>query len=278
VVVEILDAQGRPIVSFAGTPKAADAPAGRGAGRGGDAEDEGGGGRRGAGPARVGTAAGMNRFVWDMRYADARDFPGMILWAANTRGPLAPPGRYQVRLTANATTKTHEFSILRNTRVATVTDADLQAQFALARQINERVSAANGAVVRIRGLKEQLAARSTKASDASLTTSMQALIDKLTSVEGEIYQHRNRSNQDPLNYPIRLNNKLAALRGVVEAGDARPTDQAYAVFKELSTRLDKELARLEAVIASDLSAINKRLADQKLDPVTDAPPPRSQPM
>ncbi len=64
----------------------------------------------------------------------------------------------------------------------------------------------------------------------------------MTAVEGEIYQYRNRSSQDPLNYPIRLNNKLAALQGVVEAGDNRPTDQAQAIFKDLSARLDKELA------------------------------------
>ena len=70
-------------------------------------------------------------------------------------------------------------------------------------------------------------------------------------MEGEIYQYRNRSSQDPLNYPIRLNNKLAALQGIVESGDAKPTDQSYAVFKDLSARLDKELARLEAVVKAD---------------------------
>ena len=80
-----------------------------------------------------------------------------------------------------------------------------------------------------------------------LKTAAQALTDKLTAVEGEIYQYRNRSSQDPLNYPIRLNNKLAALQGIVESGDYKPTDQSYAVFKELSARLDQQLARLEAI-------------------------------
>ena len=87
----------------------------------------------------------------------------------------------------------------------------------------------------------------------------QGLIDKLTDVEGEIYQHRLRSGQDPLNYPIRLNNKLAALQGVVESGDYRPTDQSYAVFKELSGRLDKELSRLDALVKSELATVNKAL-------------------
>ena len=70
---------------------------------------------------------------------------------------------------------------------------------------------------------------------------------RLTEIEGEIYQYRNRSSQDPLNYPIRLNNKLAALQGIVESGDYKPTDQSYAVFKDLSARLDKQLAQLDAL-------------------------------
>jgi photosystem II stability/assembly factor-like uncharacterized protein len=273
--IEIADASGKTIRTFTGTPK--DPAAGRGGrggsgmpGGGGNEEDEEGGGGRGGPPARVGVAAGMNRFTWDMRYPPARDFPGLIMWAGSTRGPIAPPGKYQVKITANGVTKTQDFAIVRNAAVAGVTDADLVAQFTLAKQVNDKVTAANEAVVRIRSLRDQIADRLGKSSDQTLKTSGQALTEKLTSVEGEIYQYRNRSNQDPLNYPIRLNNKLAALQGIVEGGDARPTDQSQAVFKELSGRLDKELARLDALVKSDLAALNKLLADQKLEPVKDA--------
>ena len=219
--------------------------------------------------ARVTGAKGMNRFTWDMRYPNPREFPGMIMWAASTRGPAAPPGRYQVRVTAGSVTKTQDFLIRRNTAVAGVTDADLQAQFALAMQISQRVSDANNAVLRIRSIKAQLADRARQATDPATKTAAQALADKLTDVEGEIYQHRLRSGQDPLNYPIRLNNKLAALQGTVESGDYRPTEQSYAVFKELSGRLDKQLARLEAAVTTDLAAINKSLEAAGLAPVKD---------
>nr|MBA2302557.1 glycosyl hydrolase [Acidobacteriota bacterium] len=156
-------------------------------------------------------------------------------------------------------TRSQDFEIRRNPSVAGATDADLQSQFALARQISERVSDANRAVVRIRTIKEQIADRLIKASDASLKSAGLALVDRLTAVEGEIYQHRLRSGQDPLNYPIRLNNKLAALQGTVESGDDRPTDQARAVFKELSGRLDRELGRLESLVNTELAAFNKSL-------------------
>ena len=103
----------------------------------------------------------------------------------------------------------------------------------------------------------------------ALKTAAQTLTDKLTDVEGEIYQYRNRSSQDPLNFPIRLNNKLAALQGIVESGDAKPTDQSYAVFKDLSARLDQQLARLDALAKYRPAALNTLLAAQKLEPVVD---------
>jgi photosystem II stability/assembly factor-like uncharacterized protein len=258
VTIEILDEKGAVIRTFTGVPAPAAAPPGAPMPSG----DE---GFRPA-PARVTSRQGMNRFVWDTRYPDAKDFPGLIMWAGSVRGPAAPPGQYQVRLTAAGQTKTHPFAIVRNPRIA-ATDADLREQFALASQINAKVTAANEAVIRIRALKEQIADRSAKGNDPAIKSAADALAEKLTGVEGEIYQYRNRSSQDPLNFPIRLNNKLAALQGIVESGDYKPTDQSYAVFKELSGQLDKQLARLDAAIKTDVAAFNQQLAGKKLDPV-----------
>ena len=264
ITIEILDPKGQVIRSFSNA-EAAPAAAARPA----EQAEEGGFRFQGA-PARVAAARGMNRFTWDMRYPNARDFPGMIMWSASTRGPAAPPGRYQARVTAAGVTKAQDFEIRRNAAVKTVTDADLQAQFTLAMQISQRVSEANGAVIRIRDLKQQIVDRTGKSSDAAIKTAGQSLITKLTDVEGEIYQHRLRSGQDPLNFPIRLNNKLAALQGTVESGDYRPTDQSYTVFKELSGRLDKELARLEAIVKTDVAAFNTALTGAGLAPLKDS--------
>ena len=114
--------------------------------------------------------------------------------------------------------------------------------------------------------------RAGKTTDAAIKSAAPALIDKLTAIEGEIYQYRNRSSQDPLNYPIRLNNKLAALQGLVEVGDYQPTDQSYVVFKELSDRLDQQFGQLDSVFSIDLATFNKLLARKKLPPVKDTPP------
>ena len=257
VTIEILDTGGSVIRKFTGPPPAktdSGAPTAEGG------EDD----ARPTTPRAPGKQ-GMNRFTWDMRYAGARDFPGLIMWAGSTRGPLAPPGKYSVRLIANGVTKTADFTVSRNEAVKTVTDADLLEEFKLAKQINDRVSAANEAVVRIRSVKDQISARLTKANDSAINAAGESLTEKLTSVEGEIYQYRNRSNQDPLNYPIRLNNKLAALQGLVEIGDYKPTDQSYSVFKELSGRLDKQFGQLDSLFSIDLANLNKLLQRKKLE-------------
>jgi photosystem II stability/assembly factor-like uncharacterized protein len=260
LTIDILDAQGSVIRTFTGTPaNEKDAPAAPAADSGDDPP-------RPVTP-RPAVTQGMNRFTWDMRYPNARDFPGLIMWAGSTRGPEAPPGRYSVRLSANGVTQTQSFSISRNLAVKTVTDADLLEQFKLARQISEKVSIANEAVLRIRNVKDQVSDRIGKTNDAAITAAAEPLVSKLTAVEGEIYQYRNRSSQDPLNYPIRLNNKLAALQGLVETGDYRPTDQSYAVFKDLSERLDKQLGQLDTLLSVDLPAFNKLLARKRLDAV-----------
>lgn len=263
VAIEILDSQGRPLRSVKASAEPATPPEGAA-----DADDD-------EGPrapvARVTGKKGMNRFTWDMRYPNAHEFPGLIMWAATTRGPQAPPGQYAVRLTAAGVSRTQSFEIRRNAAVPGATDADLLEQFTLARQINERVSTANDAVVRIRNLKSQITERVGKSTNAAVKKAGGALADRLTDVEGEIYQHRNRSSQDPLNFPIRLNNKLAALQGTVESGDYKPTAQSYAVFKELSARLDKELSRLDALVKTDVAAFNKQLTGARLEAVKDAP-------
>src|SRR5207244_10586698 len=96
----------------------------------------------------------------------------------------------------------------------------------------------------IREIKKQLKDRVDKAKDRSIATAADALTKKLSEVEEDIYQVRNQSNQDPLNFPIKLNNRIAALRRSVETGDARPTNASYVVFKELSAELDVQLAKL----------------------------------
>jgi photosystem II stability/assembly factor-like uncharacterized protein len=222
-----------------------------------------GGGGGGQGQA---TRAGMNRFSWDMRHDGPVTFPGMILWAAGSQGPLAVPGQYTVRLSAEGEpVQTQRFEIRIDPRTPDVTLADLQAQFDLATKVRDRTSDTNNGVIRIRALKRQVDDR--VQSDASLGTDAESLKARLSAVEEELYQVRNQSGQDPLNYPIKLNNKIAALMRTVEGVAGRPTAQSYIVFEQLSAQLDVQLGIFDEIVRTELAAFNRQLAARNLQPI-----------
>jgi hypothetical protein len=209
--------------------------------------------------------------TWDMRYPGPTTFDGMILWAAGSNGPIAVPGTYQVRLTVDAhPPQTQSFEIGKAGRLAHVSVEDMRAQFDLAVRVRDRTSEANEAVIAMRDIKTQVDDRVGR--DGSIRQEGDQLKTKFTDVEGEIYQYRNQSNQDPLNYPIKLNNKIAALMGAVEGVDGRPTRQSFEVFELLSGLLDQQLNRMEVLIRTDLEEFNRLLQSKGLDPIR--PPAR----
>jgi photosystem II stability/assembly factor-like uncharacterized protein len=213
------------------------------------------------------TEPGHHRVTWDMRYPGPRDFEGLIMWGANTQGPLAPPGSYQARLTVDGQASTEPFEIVKDPRLVNVTQADFDAQFELSRQIAQRVDEAHRAVLQIREVREQVDERLEQSDDATLATEGGEFKEGIAEVEEEVYQVRMEARQDPLNFPIKLNNQIAALRGVVESADARPTDQAQEAFTFLSSQLDEELTRLQVLFNEDLAALNDRLRELGLDPI-----------
>ena len=152
--------------------------------------------------------------------------------AATDAGHRRPTGMFQPRDVAEHV-ETRTFTVKIDPRLKGLTEKDLREQFDLATKIRDKTSEANEAVVLIREFKKQARDRAGKANDQTIAAAVEALSNKLSEVDEEIYQVRNRSNQDPLNFPIKLNNRLAALRRSVETGDARPTDAAYVVFKEV---------------------------------------------
>jgi photosystem II stability/assembly factor-like uncharacterized protein len=245
----------------------------------------GGGGRGGgAGPApRVPNQTGMNTFAWNLRYPDAERFNNLIMWAAGTQGPVAPPGTYSVRMTVGSDVQTYPIRVRKDPR-STATDADLQEQFRLLLEIRDKVSEANLGVRTVRNMRWQVADRTEKLSAqqrAEFARLAGTMMDSLTYRENEVYQTRNQSGQDPLNYPIRLNNKIAALSGVVGSGEYRPTDQSRQAFTRLSRELDAELAALKKTMDTNLPALNAILRAAglpELKPSTEEMPPRRGPI
>ncbi|HKJ01859.1 MAG TPA: hypothetical protein VJ997_05370, partial [Longimicrobiales bacterium] len=259
VTLDFLDTTGNVLASYT-SPEGDEEPA---------QAEEGGGRRFGGGPQHTSRTKGSSRFRWNMRTDGWTDFEGRIFWAAGPVGPAVLPGRYQVRLTVDGKSQTRDFEIAMNPRSAAsgVTVADLRARYDLATRIRDRVSEANEAVMKMRAVKTQVDDRLTKSDNGELKSLGGAVKERLTGVESEIYQIKNQSNQDPLNFPIRLNNKIAALLNLVEGSEYRPTDQSYTVFDELSGKLGGELEQMNLIFVQDLARLNELLRELGLDPI-----------
>ncbi len=216
-----------------------------------------GGFARGARP-RVPNRAGLNTFSWNLRYPDAVSFDNLIMWAASTTGPVAPPGTYAVKLTVNGESQSQRFLVRKDPR-GTATDADLQEQFRLLIAIRDKTTEANNAVRMVRNMRWNVNDRTGKLPGDKLgefKSIADGMMKELTAGEQEVYQTRNESNQDPLNFPIKLNNEIAGVASYVGHGEYRPTKQAYAVFEELKVELDKQLKAIKSSMDSNLPRLN----------------------
>jgi len=204
--------------------------------------------------------AGTNRVGWNLTYSGPVTFPGLVLrYASPNEGPEAPPGTYQVSLTADGRTETSPLVVRRDPRVPGVSDADLQRQFQLAIKIRDAESQAHQVVIRIREINAQIRGRKLAAGEA--------LARKLSDIEESLYQVRNRSPRDTLNYPIRLNNQLAVLQRLVGMGDYPPTEQQETVYRGLAEKLGQIRDAFQTAIVVDLKNLNALLTAQHLEPV-----------
>jgi hypothetical protein len=184
-------------------------------------------------------------------------FPGMILWGATQNGPMVLPGTYQVKLVADATTVTQPLVITKHPLRA-IPDADLAAQWDIASRIRDKVNEANQAVIRIRRMKTDIAER-IKDAPPEVRTAGEELTTALALVEEDIYQVRNQSGQDPLNFPIKTNNRLASLLRVAMAGEGRPTGNVEPIFNDLVAELKAETDRLAKITSDQLASFNRML-------------------
>ncbi len=211
---------------------------------------------------------GANTFTWNLRLPDAKSFDGMILWWARLSGPRIVPGDYSVRLTVGTDTLTQPFRLLQDPRSA-ASPEDLRAQFDHHTAIAEKISEAHEAIATIRDIKKQLTdlqQRLDKEVDkqSEILRFSKQLDSTLSVVERKLYQTQNQSGQDPLNFPIRLTNKLAHLLSLISQ-DYPPTRQALAVQQELTARIDDWLAVWYDARTTALPDLNRMIREAEVD-------------
>ena len=211
---------------------------------------------------------GGNTHVWDTRGKGAEKLKGMIFWWASFDGAKAVPGQYKVHLNVNGNNSSESFNIIPDPR-AEASVADMQKQYDFVTDINTTIEKAHQSIKKIRKITAQLDAFSKQYKDNEQTTALvekaKTMKDKFGEVEKALYQTKNRSGQDPLNFPIRLTNKLGHLNSLVALDDFPPTDQDVAVKNELTGKINTQLDTFDAMISKEIGEFNKEFNALKLN-------------
>lgn len=210
--------------------------------------------------------SGTNQFVWNMQYEDAKKFDGMILWWASTSGPKAIPGSYHVKLKVDGDSSVQSFDVLKDPRIKS-TDKDLERQFVFLMEIRDKLSEAHQAIINIRKVNSQISGLKSRLNEddhASLMMEIDTLEKALNSIEENLYQTKNKSNQDPLNYPIRLTNKLGHLAALNGYGTFAPTQQELELKQELFAKIDAQLASFLQIEKYEIPKLNAHVLALKI--------------
>lgn len=211
---------------------------------------------------------GLNTMNWDMRYQDAEKIDGLIMWNSGLRGPMAAPGKYSVKLVVGKDSITQPF-VLRRPGNISASDEDLKEQFNLAIKIRDKITEVHKAIGSIRSIRSQLTMAVEKAGkDSTIKKMLQVEKDsinkKITAIEEALYQTKLKANQDILNFPIMLNDKLAGVYEIVNSGTTKPTKQSYEVFEYLEAKASDQLNLLKQIINNDVKHFNEVMINNKV--------------
>jgi len=210
---------------------------------------------------------GMNRFDWDLRCEKADDFEGLLMWWGTLRGPVVPPGIYSAELTADDDTLTANFEIQLDPR-SEGTVADRLAQFEFLKSVRDKVDETHDAIRHMRAMRSQISGllkRLEKEDHPSLFGKAEALDSSMVAIEEVLYQTKLKSNQDMLNYPIKLNNKLAHVGSLASMGIYKPTDQMEGVKADLTAKIDVQLSAWYWLRDEQIPAFNVLIRESEID-------------
>ena len=215
--------------------------------------------------------SGGNTFVWNTLYEGAEILDSMIFWSASFSGAKAVPGKYKVVLEKNGESQEHDFEILPDPR-SEVSISQMRLQFDFVNKVNATVDKAHKAIKNIRQIRKKLEEFNSNFSEnesvINLVKKAKQLNSSLTEIEKALYQTKNRSRQDPLNFPIKLTNKLGHLNSLVTSNDFPPTNQDELVRKELTAEVEKHILKYQKLISQDLKYFNEEFASLNLDYLT----------
>jgi photosystem II stability/assembly factor-like uncharacterized protein len=217
-------------------------------------------------PAKMDVSKGMNQFVWNLQYPEAERIEGMILWNGVPGAVTAPPGKYFARIKVAQDSMEVPFTVLADPNYQ-LTQQDYDAQHQFLWQVREKFNETQKAIKDIRALRTQIngfVSMQGKDIPKEVKSMADSINKKITAIEEALYQTRAKSGQDVLNYPIRLNDKLAGVFDVANSGNAAPSRQVREVYNDLAASVDQQLNQLKDIKTKDIPAFNEMIRQKSL--------------
>jgi photosystem II stability/assembly factor-like uncharacterized protein len=215
---------------------------------------------------KIDVSNGMNQFVWDLRYPEAEKIDGMILWNGVPGAIVAPPGNYFAKFKVGKDSADVPFTIKPDPNYK-VTQQEYDAQFAFLKQVRDKFNETQKAIKDIRAMRTQINSFITmqgKDVPKEVKQMADSINKQMTSIEETLYQTKAKSGQDVLNYPIRLNDKLAGVFDVANSGNFPPSIQAKEVYNDLASQIDAQLKKLDTIKTKDIPAFNELIRQKSL--------------
>lgn len=259
--LQILDSQGKVIRTLSSKKR----------------KEQGGGegGFFGGGGQALPVQAGLNRYVWDLRYEPATKVPGLVVWGASGEGPMAVPGKYQAKLIVAGQNYTASFEVKEDPRVKS-SQADLEKQLAFGLKIRDRVSEAHRAVNEMKEVQAEIAGVKKRYADDPKAKQALASADdlnkKIEGIEAGLVQLKSKSGEDSLNFPIMPVDQTEALQSTVDSSDDAPTAQSYTVYDRLNGEITAPMDEWAATKKKDVPALNKEIEKAGVTIISVAPP------
>ncbi len=210
----------------------------------------------------IGMSAGVHRFVWNLRHAGVTRVAGNKTATEVNKGPFVVPGTYTARLKIGDREQAVSFGVVNDPRVTT-SQADLEKQEKLLLRMRDKISQVHTAVNKLRSLREQLTVWQKRAeAQPEIAKAADAILKKLDAIEDQLILPGEQKDNYGLLIRERLNAAVADLMSVVAIADAKPTKAAQALFAEHAAAIAAEVAKLDAVVKDDISALNALIAQK----------------
>jgi multidrug efflux pump subunit AcrA (membrane-fusion protein) len=224
-------------------------------------------------PGYVTNKAGMNVFVWNLRYPNVTSVEGTnVMWAGDGEGVRVLPGNYKVRLVEDKESIAEQDFVVKKDPRVTASDADLKEQFDLHQKINKKVDQAHIAINQIRKIKTQINGYLGNVKDSTMVRDMKKItkpiVADLEDIESKLMQPKAKAPQDVLAFPVQLNDKMAGLGSIVSSGETKPTKSSYLVYEDLASKIDKQIARVKEIMDTKIPEFNNYIKQQQIPAIT----------